>query len=258
MFETVAPEKFAPRSRKVFYETLPISLALHAAVAASFLAANLWTISFPDQSPNQVLAFNIAELPPPPPPPPPPPKALAQPVAVKVAVVQPTEIVAPAIIPDEIPVVEATPMVAEVADAAPDGVEGGMPGGEVGGVFGGVSGGEKGGVIGGVMGGIVAEKNVVIIERDKPLPLYPMSQVYPNYPEEARLKGWEDSLVIRYVIATSGRIKEASILVPPARELFINPTLRAIRSWRFRPLVKDGQRQEVVHELTVFYKLTQS
>ena len=34
-------------------------------------------------------------------------------------------------------------------------------------------------------------------------------------------------------------------------------TLKAIKNWRFRPLVKDGERQEVVHELTIYYRLQQ-
>lgn len=257
MFETVAPEKFAPRSRRVFYETLPVSIALHAAVAAAFLVAHVWNVVLPTESPAQVMAFNVAELPPPPPPPPPPARPLAQVTPVKVVQV-PTEIVAPTIIPDDIPVVEAQPLVSAVADASPDGVEGGVPGGEIGGVFGGVPGGERGGTHGGTIGGIVAEKNQVIIERDKPLPLYPMSQVYPSYPEEARLRAWEDYLVVRYVIGTNGRIKEVTVIVKPERPIFVEPTLRAIKNWRFRPLVRDGEKQEVVHELTVFYKLTQS
>ena len=73
-----------------------------------------------------------------------------------------------------------------------------------------------------------------------------------------RLHSWEDMLVVRYGIGTNGRIKEVSVVVQPEHQVFIEPTLSAIRSWRFRPLVKDGQKQAVVHELTVFYKLTQS
>lgn len=259
MFETVAPEQFAPRrSRRVYYETLPISIGFHAAIGAAVLVAHVWTVTFPNQSPAQAMAFSIAEMPPPPPPPPPPAKALAQPTPVKVVEVRPTEIVAPTVIPDEIPVVEQRPLVAAIPDASAEGVEGGIPGGEIGGVFGGIHGGDKSGTIGGTIGGIVAGKNQVIIERDQPLPLYPMSQVYPSYPEDARLHSWEDMLVVRYVIGTNGRIKEVSVVVQPEHQVFIEPTLSAIRSWRFRPLVKDGQKQAVVHELTVFYKLTQS
>ena len=257
MFETVVPEKFEKRSRLISYEALPLSIAFHAVIGLAALVAHVWTVQFPSQSPAQVMAFTIAEIPPPPPPPPPPPKAPTQQAPVKVVKIDPAEIVAPTEIPEEIPQVVPQTIVAEAFDTSPDGVEGGVVGGDPYGVFGGVAGGDKGGTIGGTMGGIVAETNKVIIERDKPLPLYPLSQVYPTYPEEARLKGWEDTVVVRYVIGTNGRVKEVAVLIPSQRDLFINPTLKAIKAWRFRPLVKDGVRQEVVHELTIYYRLVQ-
>ena len=42
-----------------------------------------------------------------------------------------------------------------------------------------------------------------------------------------------------------------------ARPVFIDVTLKAIKNWRFRPMIKDGERQEVVHELTIYYRLQQ-
>jgi outer membrane biosynthesis protein TonB len=37
--------------------------------------------------------------------------------------------------------------------------------------------------------------------------------------------------------------------------VFDEATVRAIRNWRFRPMIKDGQPTEVVHELTVLFRL---
>jgi protein TonB len=255
MFETVAPEQFTKRSRKAFYEALPLSLAFHAAIAGAALVSSIWTVVFPANSPAQVMSFSLTELPPPPPPPPPPPKPLAAKPAQVVEI--PKEIVAPVEIPEEIPIVVPTSIVASMADASPEGVEGGVPGGEFGGVIGGVSGGESGGIVGGVTGGVVSEPDRVVVERDRPLPMYPLSQVFPSYPEEARLRAWEDQLVVRYVVGKDGRVKQVDIVSPPERAVFGEATLKAIRNWRFRPLIKNGERQEVVHELTVFYKLNQ-
>ena len=42
------------------------------------------------------------------------------------------------------------------------------------------------------------------------------------------------------------------------KDIFVDNTVRAIRSWRFKPYIKDGEAQEVVHELTVYYKLNES
>ena len=250
MFETVVPEKFAKKSRKALYEALPLSLAFHALVGAGVIAVNIWEITFPDQSPAQVVAFSLADTPPPPPPPPPPPKAVPQQAQVKRVV--PQEIVAPTVIPDTIPEVLPEPVVVATSEE-----------GVVGGVEGGVEGGEVGGVVGGVLASVIIPEvkqeapDRVTIERDKPLPLFPLSQVYPAYPEDARVRSWEDQLVVRYLIGKDGRVKEVSVVSPPERDAFVKPTLKAIRSWRFKPMVKNGERQEVVHELTVFYRLSQ-
>lgn len=256
MFETVVPEKFAKRSRKALYEALPFSLAFHGLIGVAALVANVWDVTFPDQSPAQVMAFNLAELPPPPPPPPPPPKALATPTVARV-IETPQEIVAPTMIPDAIPELQPRSIIAPVPDASAQGVEGGVEGGMTGGMIGGMIAGHVGGLIGGTEGGVVVDGDRIIVERDKPLPMFPLSQVYPTYPEEARLRAWEDQLIVRYVIGKNGRVKEVKVIAAPERPVFVDVTLKAIKNWRFRPMIKDGERQEVVHELTIFYRLQQ-
>ena len=257
MFETVVPEKFAKRSRKALYEALPLSIAFHALIAVAAVVSNVWNVAFPDHSPAQSMAFNLAEIPPPPPPPPPPPKALASQVPVARVAEMPREIVAPTVIPDVIPEIRPNSVIAAIPDASAQGVEGGIEGGSIGGLIGGMVGGQVGGMIGGTEGGVVVETDRVMVERDRPLPMYPLSQVYPTYPEEARLRAWEDQLVVRYVIGKNGRVKEVAVISPPERPIFVDVTLKAIKNWRFRPMIKDGERQEVVHELTIYYRLQQ-
>lgn len=252
MFETVAPEQFGKRDRTPLYEAVPFSIAVHSLAVAAAVIGNVWSVSFPPHSPAQVAIFSLAETPPPPPPPPPPPKPSAQPPEVPIKPMAiPQEIVAPVMIPEQIPKIEPRTVVAAAPDVTAEGVEGGIEGGQAGGVVG----GEVGGVLGGVVGGLM--KDQVRVSRDKPLPMFPLSQVYPTYPEQARLNAWEDQLVVRYIIGKDGRVKEVMVIAPPYREIFVEATVRAIRSWRFRPLVKDGQRQEVIHELTVLYRLVQ-
>lgn len=251
MFETVVPEIVEKKSNVIFYETLPVSLGIHAIAAAAFLTASVWTVVFPHESPAQAMMFNVAEIPPPPPPPPPPPKAIPPDPELK-PIARIPDIVAPTFIPDEIPKVEPTSVVATTEDSASEGVAGGIEGGEASGVVGGVMGGTIGGV------GDAEPHDVVKIARDKPLPLYPLSQVYPSYPEKARMNSWEDQLVVRYVIGKDGRVKQVTIISPPEREIFSDTTIKAIRAWRFRPMIKNGEKQEVIHELTVNYRLVQS
>lgn len=214
------------------------------------ILASIWNVTFPDQSPKMILAFRFADTPPPPPPPPPPPAARPQQV-VRPVVKPPEEPVAPTVIPDEIPVVENELPPPPEAEAVEGGIEGGIAGGEV------------GGIIGGTEGSVVAEKppppppsdGRVHIPRDEPLELPILKQTHPVYPSKAASKGWEDRVVVRYVIGKDGRVKEVTIVEPPDKKEFEEPTLRAIRLWRFSPYVRDGKRVEVVHELTVNYRL---
>jgi len=255
MFESVAPEAFRKRSHRIFYQTLPLSVSAHAIAAAVVLTNILWHVDFPIESPRLVRAYVLTEIPPPPPPPPPPPAAApkTQPVPAPPAPKLAAD-VAPTVIPDTIPVVnnepppmEPHPMTAEAPPSGDDGagsitIPGGLPGGKVGGVAGGIS--------------LLLPDNRVHIQRDKPLPMRAIRQEYPTYPEEGRLKMWEDNLTVRYVIGKDGRVKEITILDPPHRSVFADATRHAIKDWRFTPYYDaEGQAQEVVHELTINFQL---
>lgn len=251
MFETVAPEAVAPRSRKLWYETLPLSLALHALAGGAVLVASVWNVAFPTQSPKLYAAYQILSAPPPPPPPPPPP--LARRVTPQVAPVKMPE-VAPPVIPDTIPEVVAEPVeeIAAIPADADSGAKGGMEGG--------VEGGQAGGTVGGVVVEPAAppppEPEVIQVKRDDPLPVGAISQEFPNYPEFALKRNWEDSLVVRYTIGKNGRVREVTIISPPEREEFARETISKIRHWRFHPYRgEDGEPKEVVHELTVNFKI---
>lgn len=262
MFESVAPETFVPRNRKLWYESLPASIAAHAALAVTLVVAGTWEITFPSDSPRLYTSYSIA-LEPTPPPPPPAPKVQAQiapkPVTKQDPVTAPQEIVAPTIIPDEIPIVEP---IAAVEGSVGEGeageavVKGWIGGGETQGAgeVGGAPTGQPGGIEGGIGEG---PPNTLIVKRHHPLPtaMTPMSMVYPFYPEEARVRGWEDAVAVRYIIGKDGRVKSVEVLEKPEREVFQKSVVNAIRHWRFRPLMKAGVPQEVIHELVIYFKL---
>ena len=101
----------------------------------------------------------------------------------------------------------------------------------------------------------VSEDGRVHIGRDRPLPLYVLHRVYPEYPEEQRLLGRDATVIVRYIIGTDGWVKELSILQHAKNAAFDDATLKALREWRFQPLMQEGKPIEVVHELTVFFEL---
>jgi protein TonB len=250
LFETVVPERTAPRSRRLFYETLPLSIGAHVLVIATILGSTLWKVGFPAQPPRVMAAYQLASSPPPPPPPPPPP-ARSAPVQTNVAIPMPD--VAPTVIPDAIP--EVLPDAPPATDA-PVGT---------GGVEGGIEGGVEGGVIGGTIGGVVTEDPPppklppgapIEVARDAPLPVEMLNKDLPTYPMMAQIRNWEDELVIRYVIGKDGRVKDVKVLQPPEHATFAKATLERVWKWRFKPYVgDDGEAREVSHELTVEFRL---
>ena len=253
MFETVAPETFQTRSRKVLYETLPLSLAIHALAIGAAVVIASWNIVFPIHSPKLFASYSLATIPEPPPPPPLPPagQPTPQPVA---PVTAPVMNVAPTIIPDTIPTIPDPPppsmqLLAPAPTAvAPAGVQGGSPDG--------VPGGELGGSLQGISGGIVfPDDGKVHISLNEPLPLLPISQEYPIYPEDMRRKGIEDQVIVRYTIGKNGRVTDVQILDHALNPIFDKVTLDAIRTWRFRPMIKNGKPVEVVHDLGVNFQL---
>jgi protein TonB len=259
MFETVAPDAFAKRDRHVFYETLPASIAIHAIAAAAITVGAMTRIAFPTEPPKLVVGYITAELASEPVPPP-PPAALGQPKAPKpeptlqtLIPVALTQDMAPTTIPDEIPNEMPLPSPMRLISATIDKF---VPSaGVAGGVAGGVIGGSVGGALGGVLGGIVGGDGRLHFERDSRLPLFVEFQPFPEYPKTCVANRWEDTVVIKYVIGKDGLVHEVSITQRPYRKEFEAATIDAIKQWRFRPLLVDGEGLEVVHELTVYYKL---
>ena len=259
MFETVAPEAFQTRSRRVFFETLPISIAVHVMGIAAAMASALWNVDFPTQPPKVLVAYSLTQVPDPPPPPPPPPKAAEAdkppPVQIKLAPpppAAPTQIVAPTVIPDTIPDVVALepappppPVAAPVASPAAaissEKVMGGQPGGT----------GRALGTTGGVNFG---NDGRVYVDRKVKLPLKEIDHDYPHYPEEAKKKRLEGTCVVRYRVGKNGRVIDVAIISHAVEPMFDEETLNTIRSWRYRPMTVDGKPVEVVHEVEVNYQ----
>ena len=263
MFETVSPEAFVKRQRLVFYESLPASIAIHTIAIGAVFAFAIAHLSFPTQPPRLITAYSLAEPPPPPPPPPAQQTSKPQPTQPQPTPVLAQKDVAPTIIPDTIPVIPQITTIASLEPQKPvedagvvGGVEGGMTGGVIGGdPIAGVPGGVIGGTPKGILGGFLGEDGRVHFGRNQALPLYVERQDYPEYPEWGRIRGYEDQVVVRYIIGKDGRVKELTVLEHPERKMFEGPAVDAIKQWRFRPLVVEGEAKEVVHELVVYFRL---
>jgi periplasmic protein TonB len=67
-----------------------------------------------------------------------------------------------------------------------------------------------------------------------------VSQVAPTYPTELRKAKIEGSVTLAFVLNEGGRVEDARV-ENSSRPEFEKPALEAIRKWRFRPGMKDGQ-----------------
>lgn len=68
----------------------------------------------------------------------------------------------------------------------------------------------------------------------------PVSQVAPTYPAELRKAKIEGVVTLLFLLSEEGRVEDARV-ENSSRPEFEKPALDAIRKWRFRPGMKDGQ-----------------
>jgi len=67
-----------------------------------------------------------------------------------------------------------------------------------------------------------------------------VSQVAPTYPSELRKAKIDGSVTLTFVLSEEGRVEEPRV-ENSSRPEFEKPALDAIRKWRFKPGLKDGQ-----------------
>lgn len=159
--------------------------------------------------------------------------------------------VEPDIVPDLIPETPA-PDEPSADGGVPGGVEGGVPGGVVGGVVG----GEIGGVIGGVLGGVLGGKlGPIVPTPDVTLPeLILATKVKPEFPEIARRARLSGKVICEAVIDVEGNVTDVKILSSPS-PIFNEPTVEALRQWKYKPAILGGQPVSVYLTVVVDFDL---
>ncbi len=192
--------------------------------------------------------MNLLMAPPPPPPPPPPPAA----APVKVVKVQ-SELVngqlrTPTKIPEKVKIIQED-------DTPPPS----MGAGVVGGVPGGVPGGQMGGVIGGIISSTaaavpkVAAPQRVRVSSGVSTGLL-IRKVQPNYPPLARQARIQGNVVLQAVISKSGTIENLQVI--SGHPMLVPAALEAVKQWRYKPYLLNGDAVEVETQVTVIFSLS--
>jgi periplasmic protein TonB len=227
--------------------TTLVSLLLEALLVGVFV---LVPLIFTQALPTEKLVTALVAPPPPPPPPPPPSAAKVEPSAPKPvtkADISPDEIRVPTKIPTK--VVETQ----EQASAAAPSVAG-----VVGGVPGGVAGGQTGGVIGGVLGSVpTAVPKMEAPQRVRVsggvVQGLLVHQVKPEYPPPARTAHIEGQVVLHAVIGKDGGVKQVQVL--SGHPMLASAAQNAVKQWRYRPYVLNGQPVEVDTTINVNFTM---
>ena len=211
-------------------------------------------LAFPEALPKaQLLTFLVA--PPPPPPPPPPAAAEVQHVVrqIQTDMLNNGALRTPTKIPQKIQMIkeeEAPPPM-----PASGGVAGGVPGG--------IPGGQMGGVIGSV---ISATSSLAAVP--KFVPATPqririsagvtkgllIQRIEPPYPTLARAARVQGDVVLSAVIDTNGHITNLQLV--SGHPMLVPAAIAAVKQWRYKPYLLNGQPVEVETTITVIFTLS--
>lgn len=259
----LAPAGLAPRM--MFADSL-LEFGVHSkrkawATTASFvfnsLAIGLMLVVpllFTEDLPKaQLLTFLVA--PPPPPPPPPPAAEAVQRVVhqIQTDMLSTGQLRTPTKIPQRVQMIKED-------DAPP-------PMAATGGVVGGVPGGIPGGQLGGVIGGIVSATSSLSAV-PKLVPVTPqrvrvsqgvtkglcIHKVEPPYPPLARAARVQGDVVLNAIIDTNGQITNLQLV--SGHPMLVPAALEAVKQWRYKPYLLNGQPVEVETTITVIFALS--
>jgi periplasmic protein TonB len=237
------------RKRKAFATTT--SFILNCVVIGTLL---IMPLVFTEQLPSaQLLTFLVA--PPPPPPPPPPAAAAVQRIArqIETDVLNTGQLRTPTKIPRKVEMIRE--------DEAPP------PMAAMGGVVGGVPGGIPGGQVGGVIGGIISSTSSLAAV-PKFVPTVPqririsqgvtkgllVHRVEPSYPTLAKAARVQGEVVLTAIISTAGEIENLQLV--SGHPMLVPEAIAAVKQWRYKPYLLNGQPVEVETTITVIFSLS--
>src|SRR5713226_9618612 len=217
--------------------TAAFSFGLQAVIVGVMV---LIPLLFTEALPRAQLMMSLVAPPPPPPPPPPP-------AAVKIVKQIQTDIINGQLrTPTKIP--QKVEMIKE--EEAPPPMTGG-----VGGVPGGVPGGSMSGVMGGIIGNTPIAVPKVALQRVRVsqgvtagLVIHKVQPLYPPLAKTARVQG---TVQLAAIIGKDGTIQNLHVL--SGHPLLTHAALDAVKQWRYKPYILNGEPVEVDTQITVIF-----
>jgi periplasmic protein TonB len=198
---------------------------------------------FTEALPKAQLMMSLV-APPPPPPPPPPPAEVRVVKQVQTDIIN-NQLRTPTKIPKKVEMIKE-----EEAPPPMTGVVGGVPGG--------VPGGSMNGVMGGIISSTPMAVPKVAVQRVR------VSQgvtaglvihkVQPNYPQLAKTARVQGAVQLAAIIGKDGTIQNLHVL--SGHPLLTQAALDAVKQWRYKPYILNGEPVEVDTQITVNFTLS--
>jgi len=209
-------------------------------------------LMFTDVLPRQQLMTFLMAPPPPPPPPPAASVAAAKVIRRAESDILNGQLRAPAKIPQTVQMIRED-------EAPPDLSGGGVPGG----VPGGIPGGQVGGVIGGILS---STQNGAVPKLALPPPPKRVrisqgvtegrliQRIEPKYPPLALAARIRGQVVLSAIIDRSGQIQ--NLVLVSGHPMLVPVAIDAVKQWRYRPFLLNGEPVEVETTITVNFELS--
>jgi len=72
-------------------------------------------------------------------------------------------------------------------------------------------------------------------------PPRPLARLEPIYPPQARMRKTEGVVVVEFVVAADGSVRDIVVISSQPGDIFASSAIRAIERWRFTPGTKGGE-----------------
>ncbi len=252
LFEDSLLEASSGQRKRRTWTTL-LACVLQCLLVGVLILIPLW---FTDVLPKQQLLTFLEA----PPPPPPPPAAAPAPKAVRVVKVASDIANGQLRTPGRIP---ARVQMIKEDDAPPPTISEGV----VGGVPGGVPGGQLGGVIGGIISSNSSLVAVPTLSKAAAMPrrvrvsqgvskgllVYHIDPPYPVLARQAHVQG---TVVLTALIDKGGNIQNLQVV--SGHQLLTSAAIEAVKQWRYKPFLLDGQPVGVETTVIVNFRFSEA
>jgi protein TonB len=218
-----------------------ISFILEAVIVGIMI---LIPLMFTEALPK-AMTMTFLAAPPPPPPPPPPPAAVVKVAKIETDIVN-NQLRTPTKIPQKVQIIKED----EAPPPMSSGVVGGIPGGP--------------GQMGGVIGGIISSTPVAVPKIATPTRIRVSSgvtqgllvrKVEPTYPQMAKIARVQGAVLLAALIGKDGTIQNLHV-VSTASPLLNQAALDAVKQWKYKPYILNGEPVEVDTNITVNFTLS--